>query len=102
MAKVVILDSPSWVLFNPKQFLHLGVLYLAGALRRAGHEVRVMDCHSDVTTWDPCIKKLTVHPDKMPECDVLGISATTANVHWGSQMAEVWPAKHKVLGGTHV
>lgn len=37
----------------------------------------------------------------MIPCDVLGISATTANVHWGQEMAEVWPAKYKVLGGSH-
>jgi radical SAM superfamily enzyme YgiQ (UPF0313 family) len=38
----------------------------------------------------------------MEECDVLGISATTANVNWGSEMVKPWPAKVKVLGGTHV
>jgi len=38
----------------------------------------------------------------MEPCDVLGISATTANVNWGIEMAKPWPAKIKVLGGTHV
>lgn len=100
MAKVCLIDSPSWLLYNPRQFLHLGICYLAAALRKAGHEVRLMDCH-DLTSWDADNHKLIVHQDKLPECDVLGISATTANVHWGKQMAEVWPAKYRVLGGSH-
>lgn len=101
MAKVCILDSPSWILFNPRQFLHLGILYLGAALERAGHEVEVLDCH-EVTSWDKENGKLILHPEKMPECDVLGISGTTANFHWGQEMAAAWPAKFKVAGGSHV
>lgn len=59
-----------------------------------------MDCH-EVTSWDAEDHRLILHRDKMPACDVLGISATTANVHWGREMAAEWPAKYKVLGGTH-
>lgn len=99
MAKVLLLDSPSWRLFNPKLHCHLGILYLAGALREAGHDVRVMDCHL-VTGWDG--ERLILYKELMEPCDVLGISATTANVNWGAQMAREWPAKVKILGGTHV
>lgn len=98
MAKVILLDSPSWLLFNPRQFLHLGILYLAGSLRQAGHDVRVFDCH-EVTSWVG--GKLIIHQEKLEACDVLGISATTANVHWGKALAKAWPAKVKVLGGSH-
>src|SRR5678816_2094951 len=100
MAKVVLLDSPSWLLFNPRQFLHLGILYLAGALRKAGHDVKVMDCH-EVTSWDSERRQLLIHTHKLEPCDVLGVSATTANVHWGKMLAKAWPAKFKVLGGSH-
>jgi anaerobic magnesium-protoporphyrin IX monomethyl ester cyclase len=100
MAKVILLDSPSWLLFNPRQFLHLGILYLAGSLRAAGHNVKVCDCH-EVTAWDAERRQLLIHHDKLEACDVLGISATTANVHWGQQLAKAWPAKVKVLGGSH-
>lgn len=99
MAKVLLLDSPSWRLFNPKMHTHLGILYLAGNLRAAGHDVKVLDCHR-VTGWDG--EHLILHRDLMEPCDVLGISATTANVNWGAEMAAEWPAKVKVLGGSHV
>jgi radical SAM superfamily enzyme YgiQ (UPF0313 family) len=99
MAKVLLLDSPSWRLFNPKLHCHLGILYLAGSLREAGHDVRVLDCHR-VTGWDG--ENLILHKELMEPCDILGISATTANVNWGIEMARDWPAKVKVLGGTHV
>jgi radical SAM superfamily enzyme YgiQ (UPF0313 family) len=36
-------------------------------------------------------------------CDVLGVSATTANVNWGSEVARAWKgARVRVLGGRHV
>lgn len=100
MAKIVVVDSPSWVLFNPRQFLHLGILYLAGSLRAAGHEVIVADAH-DITSWDAERGQLIIHHDKLESCDVLGISATTANVHWGKMLAKAWPAAVKILGGSH-
>lgn len=99
MAKVILLDSPSWKLFNPRLHCHLGILYLAAACRTAGHDVKVMDCHR-VTSWKE--PHLVLNEYLMEECDILGISATTANVNWGAQMARHWPAKVKVLGGTHV
>lgn len=100
MAKVCLLDSPSWLLFNPLSFLHLGILYLAGSLREAGHDVRVLDCHA-ITSWDAKSRQLLIHYDQLEPCDVLGISATTANVHWGKMLAKAWPAEVKVLGGSH-
>lgn len=99
MAKVLLLDSPSWKLFQPRLHCHLGILYLANALRVAGHDVKVLDCHT-VTSWDG--EKLILHKELMEPCDVLGISATTANVNWGAEMAAPWPARYKCLGGTHV
>jgi anaerobic magnesium-protoporphyrin IX monomethyl ester cyclase len=100
LAKVVLLDSPSWSLFNPLSFLHLGILYLAESVRRAGHELKVLDCHQ-VSSWDKSSKQLIIHHEQLEPCDILGISATTANVHWGKMLAKAWPAKVKVLGGSH-
>jgi radical SAM superfamily enzyme YgiQ (UPF0313 family) len=59
-----------------------------------------MDVH-DLTSWDAEKHELKVHKHLLPECDVLGVSATTANVHWGKQIAAEWPARYKVLGGSH-
>ena len=101
MAKVILLDSPSWALFDPRMHLHLGLLYVAAAVRQAGHEVKILDCH-DVTKLDRDTQKLIIDKEKQEPCDILGISATTANVIWGEQMAQDWPAKVKVLGGPHV
>jgi radical SAM superfamily enzyme YgiQ (UPF0313 family) len=69
-------------------------------LRRAGHQVQVVDCH-EVTSWDAGQHRLIIHHDRLPKVDVVGISATTANVHWGQELAKVWPASLKVLGGSH-
>lgn len=99
MAKVILMDSPSWKLFNPRLHLHLGILYLAGALRQAGHDVKVLDCHK-VTGWDG--ERLILHEYMFEQCDIVGVSATTANVNWGAQLVRHWPAKLKVLGGPHV
>lgn len=100
MAKVILLDSPSWLLFSPRSFLHLGIMYLAASLRAAGHDVKLADCHS-ITSWDSEKQQLSIHKEMLEECDVLGISATTANCHWGKILAKEWPARFKVLGGTH-
>lgn len=101
MAKVILLDSPSWRLFNPRMHMHLGIMYLAASLRAVGHEVQVVDCHQ-VTAWDSKNQKLIIHTDQLEYCDILGISATTANVNYGQELARVWPAELKVLGGSHV
>jgi radical SAM superfamily enzyme YgiQ (UPF0313 family) len=101
MAKVILLDSPSWALFDPKMHLHMGLLYVAAAARAAGHDVQVFDCH-DITSLDREKQELIVHTEKMEPCDILGVSTTTANVVWGSRMVRDWPAKIKILGGPHV
>lgn len=72
---------------------------MAGSLRKAGHDVKVLDCHR-VTTWDG--EKLGIKTELLETCDILGLSATTANVQWGQELAKAWPAKVKVLGGPHV
>lgn len=99
--KIILADSPSWALFDPKMHCHLGCLYLAGSLRAAGFDVEVWDCHK-VTSWDKENDRLVVHKEMLAECDVLGLSSTTANVKFGSELARAWPAKVKVLGGSHV
>ena len=99
MAVVCLADSPSWRLYAPRMHCSLSVIYLAGALRAAGHQVRILDAHS-ITSWDG--ENMTIHVGMLPECDVLGMSGTSANVNWGAAVASAWPARFKVLGGRHV
>ena len=100
MAKVVLIDSPAWFLSDPRTYFNLGIVYLASILRNAGHEVKLMFAH-EVTAWDATHKRMVVHPEWMPECDYLGVSSTTPQIQWASEMAAVWPAGCKILGGTH-
>ena len=64
MAKVILAGGPSFALFNPSLHASLGLLYLGAALREAGHEVKIIDCHR-ISTFDPETNKLKVDPDKM-------------------------------------
>src|ERR1035441_2083191 len=100
MAKVVLIDSPAWFLQDPRTYFCLGLVYLSAVLRNAGHEVKLMFAH-EVTSWDNANKRMVVHQDRMPECDYLGVSSTTPQIQWATEMAKAWPAKDKILGGTH-
>jgi radical SAM superfamily enzyme YgiQ (UPF0313 family) len=101
MAKVILAGGPSFALFNPSLHASLGLLYLGAALREAGHEVKIIDCHR-ISTFDPETNRLQVDPDKMEPCDILGVSIVTPNAEFGGQLAALWPAKVKVAGGPHV
>lgn len=101
MAKVILAGGPSFALFNPSLHVSLGLLYLGAALRRAGHEVKILDCHK-YTFLDEATGKLIVMKELLEPCDVLGISCVTPNAEFGGQLAEAWPAKVKVAGGPHV
>jgi hypothetical protein len=78
----------------------LGLLYLGAALRQAGHQVKIVDCHKFSSVIEST-GKLVVQKEKLESCDILGISCVTPNAEFGGQLAEVWPAKVKVAGGPH-
>lgn len=101
MAKIILAGGPSFALFNPSLHASLGLLYLASALREAGHSVKIIDCHR-ISTFDAAANRLAVDPDKMEPCDILGVSIVTPNAEFGGQLAALWPAKVKVAGGPHV
>jgi radical SAM superfamily enzyme YgiQ (UPF0313 family) len=101
MAKVILAGGPSFALFNPSLHVSLGLLYLGAALRKAGHDVKIVDCHKFCSVSEST-GKLIVQKDKLEPCDVLGISCVTPNAEFGGQLAEAWPAKVKVAGGPHV
>jgi anaerobic magnesium-protoporphyrin IX monomethyl ester cyclase len=101
MAKVILTGGPSFSLFNPSLHASLGILYLASAVREAGHSVKIVDCHK-LSTFDAEANKLRVDPDLLEPCDILGVSIVTPNAEFGGQLAALWPAKVKVAGGPHV
>src|ERR1700693_125938 len=98
MAKVILAGGSSFALFNPSLHVSLGLLYLGAALRKAGHDVKIVDCHKYCSVSEST-GKLVVQKDKLEPCDVLGISCVTPNAEFGGQLAEAWPAKVKVAGG---
>lgn len=100
MAKVILVGGPSFALFNPSMHASLGILYLGAALRAAGHEVKIPDCHK-MTSWDPVKEQLVIKTELLEPCDVLGVSVVTPNAEFGAQLAAVWPAKVKIAGGPH-
>jgi len=101
MAKVILAGGPSFALFNPSLHVSLGLLYLGASLRRAGHDVKIVDCHR-YTFVDESTGKLIVMKELLEPCDVLGVSCVTPNAEFGGQLAAAWPAKVKVAGGPHV
>jgi radical SAM superfamily enzyme YgiQ (UPF0313 family) len=101
MAKVILTGGPSFALFTPSLHVSLGLLYLGAALREAGHEVKIVDCHK-LTAWDNERGKLIVLKELLEPCDILGVSCVTPNAEFGGQLAATWPAKVKVAGGPHV
>ncbi len=101
MAKVILAGGPSFALFNPSLHVSLGLLYLGAALRKAGHDVKIVDCHKFCAV-DEATGKLAVQKEKLEACDVLGISCVTPNAEFAGQLAAAWPAKVKVAGGPHV
>ena len=101
MAKIILTGGPSFSLFNPSLHASLGILYLASALREAGHSVKIVDCHK-LSTFDAEANKLRVDPTLLEPCDILGVSIVTPNAEFGGQLAAAWPAKVKVAGGPHV
>jgi anaerobic magnesium-protoporphyrin IX monomethyl ester cyclase len=101
MAKIILTGGPSFALFNPSLHVSLGLLYLGAALRQAGHDVKIVDCHK-MTAWDEERGKLIILKELLEPCDILGVSCVTPNAEFGGRLAEAWPAKVKVAGGPHV
>ena len=74
MAKVILAGGPSFALFNPSLHVSLGLLYLGAALRKAGHDVKIVDCHKFCTVSEST-GKLVVQKERLEACDILGVVA---------------------------
>lgn len=76
--------------------LAYGLMTLAGALRRSGHEVRMVYGRSGAD--------VAAHPD-VRAADAVGLSATTGlhrtYLAWARALRAAWPEKGIFLGGPH-
>ena len=96
------------ILFTPIKPRHaifsllapLGLGYLATALRKAGHEVRIVDCCKEYTTYDT-LKDIIKYDDP----DIAGLQLFTPDINTGKLMAEaIREAKGDIIvgaGGPH-
>lgn len=92
--RVLLIHPPSSFLLSSNTFPPLGLLYLAGALRRGGHEALVADmgCGDSLAGYEPL--------------GAIGITATTAQLPYlrgiVEQCRQLYPAVPILLGGPHV
>ncbi len=79
---------------------HVGFIYVAGEVRRAGHEVTIYDAMSEDHTLEDIRRRIR---DYRPE--VVGVSAKTPSFYAATAVARVakeeLPAVFTVLGGVH-
>lgn len=99
----VLLVTPPYhagVVESAGSWPHVGFIYIAGELRRAGHEVAIYDAMSEFDDMDTIRARLR---DYRP--DVVGISAKTPALYAAVGVAEAakqeLPTVKTVLGGIH-
>jgi radical SAM superfamily enzyme YgiQ (UPF0313 family) len=66
------------------QSIPLGIFYLAGAARQAGHVVEVFDAVAQDLTVEQCVNKINEFKP-----DVIGISSTTVVFHRALEIASL-------------
>ena len=98
--KVTLIFPPS--IYQTKQTMPpLGLAWLAGVLREAGHEVKIIDAVFEKLTVSQVVERL-----KNEKPDVVGLSIGTQNRFLGFETAEAikknFPEIIVVAGGPHV
>ncbi|MEI6808308.1 MAG: radical SAM protein [bacterium] len=95
--RIILLYPPSPFLIDQKAFPPLGILYLAGYARAAGHEVEVYDLAGKENDLKAALSNL--------EADIFGISATTPQYPQALRiLAELRKRQRNalmVIGGAH-
>ncbi|MFP4052826.1 MAG: B12-binding domain-containing radical SAM protein [Phycisphaerae bacterium] len=105
----VVLVNPPWVVHNPRNIWRtvasvmppLGLAWLAAALRRAGHQVTILDAHAEQLSPAEAARALA----RQQPPDLLGLTATTPLIAPAMEIAATlrrqWPATRIVFGGVH-
>jgi anaerobic magnesium-protoporphyrin IX monomethyl ester cyclase len=93
MYRIVLINPPSLYLANDAAYPPSGLMYLAGVLETAGHEVTIMDLPGN-PEWESAIPTL--------EGDLFGITCVTPNVNIVKKISMLLPPhKPVIIGGAH-
>lgn len=93
MLKVVLINPPSPYLANDAAYPPSGLLYLAAAIERIGHEVSIIDLTGS-QNWREVVQGL--------EADLFGITCVTPNVSLVRKISSLLPSDRPVVvGGAH-
>lgn len=91
--KIVLMNCPNPVLASPEAHFQLGLLYVGGALKKAGYDVSIQDMRMamDVTLAD------------IPEADLIGVTATSGEFHYAQKINQFAHRKglKTMIGGAH-
>jgi radical SAM superfamily enzyme YgiQ (UPF0313 family) len=102
MPKVLLIDPPGWQggASGNRPYPNIGLAQLVASLRRAGHEVRLLDLNNDPSA-EPGLPAAAGEFDP----DVVGFSVKTATMKSARRLAGVVraaaPRARLVLGGPH-
>lgn len=95
--KVLLIDPPGW----QKHSLNLGLAYLAGAIRAAGFDVRILDLNNHVYPEARLKKIITDYSPK-----VIGISIKTSTANVSAEiirgLKKIFPEIVYTAGGPHI
>lgn len=91
--RVALINPPSPYLANDAAYPPSGLLYVAAAIERIGHEVSVVDLTGGAD-WKEAVPRL--------EADLFGITCVTPNVPVAREISRLLPSgKPVIVGGVH-
>lgn len=91
--RIALSACPNPFLASPTAHFPQGLLYLGAALKRCGHDPFIVDLRD---------RKYITAAD-IPDCDIVGISATTAEIEWARTISRLAQEKgiKTIIGGAH-
>jgi anaerobic magnesium-protoporphyrin IX monomethyl ester cyclase len=91
--KVILINPPSPYLDNDAAYPPSGLMYLASAIERGGHEAIIIDLSGN-SNWEQDVCNL--------DADLFGITCVTPNFNIVSKISNLLPPKKPVvIGGPH-
>jgi len=97
--KIALIYPPSPFLMDQHVMPPLGILYLGGTLKRAGHDVQLFDL-ANIPDW-----KTSQNLNKFLDADIIGVTSVTPQfddaLEIKNMIKEQDPKKPVLLGGVH-